>query len=147
MQRERAQGEGRHDGQEGRPARVQERRHREQGEAADGPGGGPGPQPTAGGPRGEGGGQGGGHGDDQEVHAEAVAEQERAEDGGRQDRPEDGERDQGRCGRTQLGRRAGALDRGLPGPAGLPGLLRPWARCRWAWRYAGVAGGSAPWAA
>lgn len=128
VQRERAEREGGHHGEEGGPARVPERGHREQREPSHRPGRGPGPQPAARRLRGEERGQRGGHGHDQEVHPEPVAQEERAQEGGGQDRPEYGGADQGWWGWPEPGRHAVVLGDGrpgavLPGVPRLPGLL------------------------
>lgn len=90
VQRERTRGHGGHHGQERRPVGVAQRRHGQQGEAADAPHQRPAPQATAGRLSGVVRGERGRNGHQQEVEGQSVAEQEHAQYAGGQGGPEGG---------------------------------------------------------
>ncbi|GAA2457174.1 hypothetical protein GCM10010273_45900 [Streptomyces lavendulocolor] len=125
MQGERREAQGGDHGEEGGPARVAQGGHHQQGETAQPPDDGPGPDAAAGRGGGEVGGEARRYGDQEEVEAQPVTEQERAEDSGGQGRPEGGRRY--RAGRPRAYARQPGVERGGGGgrPVGRYGRCRP----------------------
>lgn len=115
VQRERARGHGGHHGEEGRPVGVTQRRHGQQGEAADAPHQRPAPRTAAGRLGGEVRGERGRNRHQQEVQGQSVGEQEHAQYAGGQGGPEGGGADRCRGLRLKVREPPGGLgDRVAP---------------------------------